>query len=509
MNNTVYNPSEGGADAAKLNRFDTIMALTALVFGYFLVRLLPVFNKPVGAALFLLGLYATSFLWLRKSGIRPTVRSLAFAASGLALLPAFIINPPGAFTAFLFVFELAAYIYFIYSAPGNGIEDKVSSLFFFDALRAVFLMPSASLPALFRALPTGGSGRMKRFFRMLPWILLGLISAVIPTLIVALLLSYDESFRRIIEQIAELDLGWLVGRLFSFALGVPAAVYGYSLFVSSRSRKLADKMSGESCREAVKRVGVLPQALICATMTPVLLVYAIFFASQRGYYLSAFTGALPEGLIYSDYAREGFFQLFAVAVINILMLISASLFMKKRSVGKPITLKIYTVVTSVFTLVLIATALSKMALYIGAYGLTHKRVWASWFMLLMAAGFIFVIIGQFAEKFRFNTALLIAGFILSAAISFSNIGGIVADYNAAAYLDGRLNGVDLAEIYMTGCSGAPALLRIANEAEDTETRACAREYLALLSDSALGEYSFYEFNLPRARAAKLLESIDK
>ena len=347
--------------------------------------------------------------------------------------------------------------------------------------------------------------RGRRKHSPLLWILLGLLAAIIPTLIVAELLSFDENFRQIIDMILELDLEWLTDRLIALLFGLPLAFWGFAAFVSSRSRKLSDRMTGKQCSRAADSVRIFPAPLIYATMTPVLLLYVVFFVSQWSYYTSAFYGVLPEGFVFSAYARDGFFRLCAVATLNALALIFVSIFVQRKSRVERVLLRVYSVITALFTLVLIATAFSKMALYISAYGLTLKRVYVSWFMIFMAAGFIYALISQFAVRFRFNLALLLTGALMFVAIAYANVSGIVAGYNADAYLDGRLGSVDISEISRMGDSGIPALVRLADEAVDSEAGRgyqSINEYIELNKDK---KKNILTFSLPRARALALLE----
>ena len=121
-------------------------------------------------------------------------------------------------------------------------------------------------------------------------------------------------------------------------------------------------------------------------------VYLFFFVSQWDYYLSAFTGKLPEGVVnYAEYARSGFFELCTVSAINLVIITAIALFMKRSGNGEKIFLRIVSALFSVMTLVLIGTALAKMYLYIDRFGLTVKRLLSSWLMIVIALIFVFVI----------------------------------------------------------------------------------------------------------------------
>ncbi|HCF70927.1 MAG TPA: DUF4173 domain-containing protein, partial [Syntrophomonas sp.] len=65
-----------------------------------------------------------------------------------------------------------------------------------------------------------------------------------------------------------------------------------------------------------------------------------------------------------EYARSGFFELCRIAAINLIVLLAANLLGQKQS-RKDKALKIFNSLLAIITLVLIATALSKMAMYIG------------------------------------------------------------------------------------------------------------------------------------------------
>ena len=129
-------------------------------------------------------------------------------------------------------------------------------------------------------------------------------------------------------------------------------------------------------------------------------------------------------MTYAEYARRGFFELCTVAGIN-LAVITVAHFIIKQEAGKsdgkdqetkqkaPKTLRAEFAVLCLFTMMLIATAVSKMAMYISYYGLTQLRVYTAWFMLLLFIVFIVVGLRQFKN---FNGARII---IISFVIFFS------------------------------------------------------------------------------------------
>jgi len=241
-------------------------------------------------------------------------------------------------------------------------------------------------------------------------------------------------------------------------------------------------------------------------MLPILTLYVIFFISQWGMYMSAFTGVLPGELTYAEYARQGFFELCSVCGINAALMLGINIFTKKNTRVADIAMRVIKIITSLFSIVLAATALSKMFLYIGVYGLTLKRVLASWLIILLVIAFVLVIIYQIWRKFRFNAALVIAFTVMFGGLIFCDVPTLVAEYNTEAYLSGRLESVDMGELYYhCGEAGIPSLVRLNEESTDYEICRESARYIRyykerILQEEKDGERGFFSFSVTRAKA---------
>ena len=230
---------------------------------------------------------------------------------------------------------------------------------------------------------------------------------------VAILLSYDDGFTDLMHRIFSADVS--IADAFSHVncalFGILLGMYLFGLYTASTDKEEHTRITADGLDKtarACRRLSAI--TVLCATV-PILFLYAVFFVSQWQYYVSAFTGTLPENLSYAQYAREGFFQLCAVAVINLCMTAAASLLTRRKDEKPPVFLKIITVLYAAFTLVLIATAISKMILYIDTYGLTQKRVYTSVFMIAMA------VVSHNAEK------ILSSGMVVFAVVILHNLLG--------------------------------------------------------------------------------------
>ena len=100
---------------------------------------------------------------------------------------------------------------------------------------------------------------------------------------------------------------------------------------------------------------------------------------------------------------------------------------------------------SVFTLLITATAISKMVLYIQNYGLTQLRVYTTWFMVLTALIFVYVIIRQFKANFPFMRAAAMTFTLMFALLCFSRPDAVIARYNME-YCSEQLTFTDIKEM---------------------------------------------------------------
>ena len=150
-----------------------------------------------------------------------------------------------------------------------------------------------------------------------------------------------------------------------------------------------------------------------------LLAYALFTYVQFGY---LFGGVLPVDLTYSEYAREGFGQFLAVTVINFVVLgISLAKSEPKRAIRVVQTLLIAA------SLVVLASACWRMLLYIGAYGLTIRRVLPLWLM----AYFVFLAVVGAVRIFRERTPFLRIG---AFALAYWYAAFLCVDWNTLMHL---------------------------------------------------------------------------
>ena len=107
---------------------------------------------------------------------------------------------------------------------------------------------------------------------------------------------------------------------------------------------------------------------------------------------------------YAGFARDGFFELCRVSVVNLLVLWGLRLFQKTSPQRPTVATRIFDSLLCCQTLLLIALALCKMGLYIRYCGVTWLRVCTTWFMVLLAVVFGLMLLSQFREILQKNVA---------------------------------------------------------------------------------------------------------
>ena len=436
---------------------ERICAWGMIALGYGLFRACPVYEYPLGGMLLLWALFGLTLFTLGKGGHPVRGMALAVCLSALPVSLAMFCSGNAMIQTAAFLYGMAAYAYTVYAACGNTLEEGLSDLLPMDLLRAVFVLPFGAFGSLVQAV--GGGGIWKKSGKILLRVFGGLSLAMLPTLLAVSLLSYDSKFRSSMNDLVSLDLGDLFGHLLDLGLGLLLALYLFGLYTSATEKRCAALLTAAGCRDVAGRMHSFSPVTICSSACPVLFIYGVFFFSQWENYVSAFRGTLPENILYSEYAREGFFELCAVSFLNLVLLTATGMFTRRSDTGTNRAhpaVRVLHVLLAVCTLVLIATAVSKMFLYIEAYGLTPKRVYATWFMAVLTLVFVLVIVKQFVPRLRLIALSMAVCVGMFALLGLTDVEGRIAAYNVDRYLAGTLEEPDFAGL---GASAVPEKIR--------------------------------------------------
>lgn len=443
---------------------ESVFAWICMAFGFFFCKVFPAHQNPMGAFILVVITFVVTTVVLKIKKAKLGVLPVMAVVSAMVMSGILILNSNPMIISLANTYAIVTYCYYIYAAQGNQTKLGFNDFVLVDYFKALFVAPFHKAGRLFQGM---FSGKIRKSGDILGKIIKGGVIALIPTIVVCGLLSYDSDFSRMIGNMVDLDAGEVFSNIWSLLLGIIVGQYVFRLFVASADNAVREKCTEAECVAKLKRIQKTHVATALAAVLPILFVYVVYFISQWKYYMSAFTGRLPAGLSYANYAREGFFQLCAVSVINMIIILFVQMFMDvSESVVEKVK-KGIVITYAVFTLVLIATAMSKMALYISSYGLTEKRVLSSWLMLVLSIVFVVVIVKQFVAKLNavaVSTAVVVVAFGI---LGLSNVDGIIARYNVDRYLDGSLETIDIWAMQDLGDAAVPELVRLMEELEDS------------------------------------------
>lgn len=250
------------------------------------------------------------------------------------------------------------------------------------------------------------------------YILAGIgISVPLIAIVTVMLSSADVIFRKSVDIIFENINGWDIFCCILWSVAIFFFSYGMVSLLEERglNEKIKDHRTG--------------QPIIAISATAVIALIYIYFCVIQVVYLFAGYGTLPEGYTYAQYARQGFFQLLFICLMNLVLVLTGLGFFKESKVLKGVLL-----VISVCTFIMIASSAYRMLLYISVYQLTFLRIFVLWALCVIAllmAGIIGKTLKNTFPLFRYGLAVITCCYLI---LSFGQPDYWIARYNISAYM---------------------------------------------------------------------------
>lgn len=195
-------------------------------------------------------------------------------------------------------------------------------------------------------------------------IIVGIVFSIV---ILLLLMSADDYFNKFVSKTfisINFDFSkimqFLIFFIIIFSIGVNLIRNRYIVMKENKTRKI-------------------DHTIIISMLSVINLVFVLFLISEVSKLCGNFL-QIPKGYIYSSYAREGFFQLLFVTIINfsiILYLIYKTNVIKENKIIRNLVL-----ILIAFSVLLIFNSYYRMFLYIGKFGFTNLRLQVILFLLM-------------------------------------------------------------------------------------------------------------------------------
>ena len=195
-------------------------------------------------------------------------------------------------------------------------------------------------------------------------IIVGIVFSIV---ILLLLMSADDYFNKFVSK-AFISINFDFSKIMQFviffiiifSIGVNLIRNRYIVMKENKTRKI-------------------DHTIIISMLSVINLVFVLFLISEISKLCGNFL-QIPNGYIYSSYAREGFFQLLFVTIINfsiILYLIYKTNVIKENKIIRNLVL-----ILIAFSVLLIFNSYYRMFLYIGKFGFTNLRLQVILFLLM-------------------------------------------------------------------------------------------------------------------------------
>ena len=277
------------------------------------------------------------------------------------------------------------------------------------------------------------------------YVLLGLVIAIPVTGIILILLSEaDKVFNVFLSEYLSFDIriGTVLGIIITFAI----SFFGSYCILRFFSKKvIKEEVTDKRSLEPIIAITVLSIISVIYLIFSVIQILYLFWGGMK----------LPENYTYAQYAREGFFQLLAVSIINFMIVLFVNNHFREN-----LLLKILMTIISICTYIMIASSCMRMLLYIDAYLLTTLRILVLWGLAVLSILFIAVIISIYKHSFPLFRYSIIVVSILYLLLGFAHPDYIIASYNLS-HMDNDIKSKKISQDYeyLTNLSSdaAPAI----------------------------------------------------
>ncbi|MFF8746782.1 DUF4153 domain-containing protein [Streptomyces californicus] len=229
------------------------------------------------------------------------------------------------------------------------------------------------------------------------------------------------------------------------------------------------------------------------------LLFAAFIALQLVVLLGGYEKVRAEtGLDHAEYARQGFWQLLWATLLTLLV-IALALRRAPRGGSRDRTLVRAVLGTlCVLTLVVVASALRRMDLYVEEYGLTRLRISVAAMELWLGVVLVLILAaGVFGARFL-PRAVAVSAAAGVLAFGLLSPDALVAEQNVRRFETREPAGIDLDYLKDLSADAVPALDRLPEPQRSCALRVIQREVL----DSGT---PWYATSLGEARAREILE----
>ncbi len=217
------------------------------------------------------------------------------------------------------------------------------------------------------------------------------ITVIMLNIVISILAQTDIIFSNIFDFNLNIDIN--ISLFVNLIVSLPVGCYLFGLVYGS-AQGIKKPATAYRIEKTFDKLRLVSNNMLAVALSLFTAVYIVYISLQLSYFFNAFFGELPQHLTYSEYARQGFFELCVIMAINLCLLFAVSRF-ASTALRQHTPLKISAMVFLVMCKFFAVNALAKLIMYIVAYGFTPLRLLSAWaiavLMLAVVLSFITII----------------------------------------------------------------------------------------------------------------------
>lgn len=322
-----------------------------------------------------------------------------------------------------------------------------------------------------------------------------------PALFIFLLLFYsaDLIFRKYLSDLIDIKLETVLrASLILIVTFTYIGVYSYIF------KKIENIIVPEQKNNKILAVGQIESSAFLGSIN---ILFFIFIIIQLTYLFGGESNISAQGFTYAEYARRGFFELIAVAIISLLLLLTTEKYVSRKETGHAPWFKILSTALTVQIILIIASAFTRLLLYEQAYGFTTLRLYSHAFIIFLAVVFCLLLykIHKDKKEIFFVFRVFVSVILFLAVMNFLNPDAFIARRNIEQFA--ATGKIDIYYLSSLSDDAIPDTIKILNTSnEDLKKGFAQRLYWRAQNNDSPYFLKWQSLNIYRARAYKVLNS---
>jgi len=235
---------------------------------------------------------------------------------------------------------------------------------------------------------------------------------------------FAQKFQSLIDLLSLEKLPEYILRLIAIFL-IAYALAG--AFYHAIEKSVSNVLYNENGSPFPKILGFTESTVV---LSGVILLFAAFVIVQFQYFFGGTANIHIDGYTYSEYARRGFGELVAVALLTLLLLLVMSQVSRRENLTQRKAFSILSLTMVALVGIILVSAFERLLLYESVYGFTRLRTYTHIFMIWLGILLTATVLLEIFNHLRFfaNATLLVAlGFSLT--LNLLNVDGYIVQRN--------------------------------------------------------------------------------